>query len=75
MSAYYKWSAHFTPHHPSAVLYVALGSVSIDDTKIIEELVVSLYSKPCHHCKYAKQSYPECLCLFRHRSPECVAVV
>ena len=45
------------PPHPSAVPYVALGSVSIDDTKIIEEFVVSLF-------KNAKESYPECLCLF-----------
>ena len=50
------------PPHPSAVPYVSLGSVSNDDTKIIEEFVnrVSLF-------KNAKQSYPECLCLFRHR--------
>ena len=30
---------------------VAFGSVSIDDTIIIEEFRVSLYSKPCHHSR------------------------
>ena len=54
------------PPHPSTVPYVAFGSVSIDDTKIIEEFVVSLL-KTVSSFKNAKQSYPECFCLFHHR--------
>ena len=54
------------PLHPSAVPYVALGLVSNDDTKIIEEIVVSLF-KTVSSFKNAKQSYPGCLYLFRNR--------
>ena len=35
ISAWEKWSAHFTPPHSSKVPHGALGSVSIDDTKTI----------------------------------------
>ena len=46
--------------HPTTSLcspYVAFGSVSTDDTKIIEELVVSLF-KTVSSFKNVKQSYP-----------------
>ena len=45
MSAQWKCQLISPPSHPSAVPYVACGSLSIDDTKIIEEFVVSLCSR------------------------------
>ena len=75
MSAYFKWSAH-PPHHiPLQNLCSAWLSVHwwhqnhrrtcglfIQNRVIIQECKTIL-------------SAPECLCLFRHRSPGCVTVV